>query len=88
VKLSFKQKCYALAWTIKAYCLNLYAEWRNARLNNKPRQWTAHRIGGGGVVPLGKVDRNGAIKAVAAMGGSVRFVDDEVAVIMYSDDTN
>ena len=73
-----------LYWFFRVYLSNLYIEWHNRRLENKRRPWTAHRIDGGGVVPLGNVSQEKAISKVSQFG-SVRFVDTECAVIMYSD---
>ena len=70
--------------TLVALVRNAHAEWSNSRLENKRRFWTAHRIDGGGVVPLGKVNQEQAITKVSQFG-SVRFVDTEVACIMYGD---
>jgi hypothetical protein len=69
---------------VRAIVLNAYIEFHNARLENSRRLWVAHRIDGGGVVPLGKVNQEKAIEKVSQYG-SVAFVDTEVAVIMYRD---
>jgi len=71
-------------WTVYAFAANLFIEWHNRRLENKRRSWVAHRIDGGGVVPLGRLNQSKAIDKVAQWG-SVVFVDTEVAVIMYRD---
>jgi hypothetical protein len=84
--MSLKQKLRIAGWTAYAYVRNRHAEWVNNRLENSRRPWTAHRIGGGGVVPLGRVTKDEAIAKVAQWG-SVRFVDVEVACIMFSDKT-
>jgi len=74
-------------WAFYAFIANLFIEWHNRRLETKRRLWVAHRIDGGGVVPLGKVNQDKAITKVSQFG-SVRFVDTEVAVIMYGDKSN
>lgn len=74
---------FAIA-TAKAFILNAYAEWRDARLEDKKRRWTAYRIGGGGVVPLGKVKQSIALEKVSLFG-SISYVDSSVAVIFYTD---
>ena len=79
----FKKLTIAV-WTVRVYFTNLYIEWHNSRLENSRRQWTAYKINGGGIVPLGKVNQSAAIDKVAQWG-SVAFVDSEVAVIMYRD---
>lgn len=69
---------------VRILFINLYIEWRNTCLENKPRRWTAVKTGGGGIVPLGKVSQKQAIANVTKFG-SIDFVDSEVAKIMYSD---
>lgn len=69
---------------LRAYLQNRYAEWRNDRLENKKRRWSAHKIGGGGVLPLGKVNQSAALQKVSIFG-SVAFVDTTVAIIFYHD---
>ncbi len=89
------KKLTILWWTVAAFVANLFPyllkvvreqhiEYSNTRLEKKRRRWEAHRIDGGGVVSLGKINQYKAIDKVAQFG-SVRFVDTEVAVIMYSD---
>jgi hypothetical protein len=77
-------KLKIFGWTVYAFVVNAWIEWRNDRLEKSRRRWTAHKIDGGGVVPLGKVSQEKAITKVSQFG-SVRFVDTEVACIMYSD---
>ena len=79
-----KQKLVTAYWTVRVFVNNLYVEFRNNLLERKRRKWTAYKIGGGGVVPLGKVDQETAISKVTKFG-SIAFVDPEVAVIFYSD---
>ncbi len=69
---------------VRALALNSYIEFHNSRLENSRRLWVAHRIDGGGVVPLGKLNQAKAIDKVAQWA-SVAYVDTEVAVIMYRD---
>lgn len=71
-------------WAVYAFFANLYIEWHNNHLENSRRHWTAHRIDGGGVVPLGRLSQSKAIDKVSQWG-SVAYVDPEVAVIMYRD---
>jgi len=80
------KKLNALRWAVYAFIANLFIEWHNRRLERKRRLWVAHRIDGGGVVPLGKLNQSKAIDKVAQWG-SVVYVDTEVAVIMYRDKT-
>lgn len=68
----------------KAFILNSYAEWRNTRLENSKRRWSAHKLGGGGVVPLGKVNQETAIEKTSLFGNVV-YVDTSVAIVFYSD---
>jgi len=82
--MEIKLKLRIAANTLVALVRNAHAEWNNNRLENSRRRWTAHRIDGGGIVPLGKVNQETAISKVAEWG-SIRFVDTEVACIMYSD---
>jgi len=79
-----KKKLSIAYWTVRAFVNNLYVEMRNNHLENSKRRWKAYKVGGGGVVPLGKVSQQDAIELVAKIG-SVDFVDTEVAVIFYSD---
>jgi hypothetical protein len=79
-----KKKFLLAYWTVRALALNTYIEWKNRRLETTRRKWQALKVGGGGVVPLGKVDQETAI-AKTAKFGSVSFVDTEVAVVFYSD---
>ena len=73
------------AWNfVRALALNAYIEWSNRRLETKRRNWQALKTGGGGIVPLGKVDQETAI-AKTTKFGSITFVDTEVAVVFYSD---
>ena len=69
---------------VRAFALNTYIELRNRRLETSRRKWHALKVGGGGVVPLGKVDQETAI-AKTAKFGSISFVDTEVATVFYSD---
>ena len=69
---------------VRALALNSYIEWKNRHLEMSRRNWRALKVGGGGVVPLGKVNQETAI-AKTAKFGSVSFVDTEVAVVFYSD---
>ncbi len=69
---------------VRALALNAFIEWKNRRLEMSRRQWRALKMGGGGVVPLGKVNQEKAI-AKTAKFGSVSYVDVEVAVVFYSD---
>lgn len=69
----------------RALLWNKYVDWRNHRLEHKRRHWTAYRINGGGVVPLGKISQSDAIDKCAKFG-SVRFVDSPCAVVFYADD--
>lgn len=79
------KKQFMLAyWTVRAFALNTYIELKNRRLETSRRKWQALKVGGGGVVPLGRVDQETAI-AKTAKFGSVSFVDTEVAVVFYSD---
>jgi len=91
-----KFKLYAI--TARALVLNYaasardrlasaYVDLHNSRLDKKKRDWTAVRVGGGGVVPLGKVSMKVALETVAKFG-VVQYVDKEVAYIMYSDKSN
>jgi len=64
-----------------------YVDLHNSRLDKKKRDWTAVRVGGGGIVPLGRVNMTEAREAVAKFG-VVQYVDKEVAYIMYSDKSN
>jgi hypothetical protein len=82
--LKIKSKLAYAYWFCHAFICNTYIGWHNSRLENSRRLWTAHRIDGGGVVPLGKLNQSKAIDKVAQWG-SVVFVDTEVAVIMYRD---
>jgi len=68
----------------KEFIFNSYADWRNRLLENRKRPWTAHKLGGGGVVPLGKVNQETAIQKVVLFG-SISYVDTSVACIFYSD---
>lgn len=68
----------------KTSIFNAYAVWRDTRLENKKRRWTAYRIGGGGVVPLGKVNQSMALQKVSLFG-SISYVDSSVACIFYTD---
>lgn len=79
-----KQKISIAYWTVRAFANNVYVEMRNTILENSKRRWKAYKVGGGGVVPLGKVSQADAI-ALATKIGTVDFVDTEVAVIFYSD---
>ena len=79
-----KQKLLTAYWTVRVFVNNLYVEYRNSRLERSKRKWTAHKVGGGGVVPLGKVNQETAISKVTRFG-NVSFVDTEVAVVFYSD---
>lgn len=79
-----KQKLIYAYWTVRAFANNAYVEMRNTLLENSKRRWKAYKVGGGGVVPLGKVSQKDAIAAAAKIG-NVDFVDTEVAVIFYSD---
>lgn len=73
------------AWhVVRGFALNYYIELRNRRLETKRRNWQALKVGGGGVVPLGKVDQETAI-AKSAKFGSIAFVDTEVAIVFYHD---
>jgi len=81
-----KAKLTYAYWTVRAFLNNAYVEFRNAALERRSRKWTAYKIGGGGVVPLGKVNQETAI-AKTCKFGQVAFVDTEVAVIFYSDKT-
>ena len=73
------------AWNfVRALALNAFIEWKNCRLETSRRKWQALKVGGGGVVPLGKVNQETAI-AKTAKFGSVSFVDTEVAIVFYSD---
>ena len=86
-KLTPKQKALAFLWAIKAFFLNLRVEISERRKQRRKQHWTALRIGGGGVVPLGRITRDQALYKVSKMGGSVRYVDDDYGKIMYADDT-
>lgn len=79
-----KAKLVYAYWTVRAFANNLYVEFRNRRLEKKRRPWTAHKVGGGGVVPLGRVSQENAISKVTRFG-SVSYVDTEVAIVFYSD---
>jgi hypothetical protein len=79
-----KSKLIYAYWTVRAFANNAYVEIRNTLLENSKRRWKAYKVGGGGVVPLGKVSQKDAI-AIASKIGTVDFVDTEVAVIFYSD---
>lgn len=79
-----KSKIVYAYWTVRAFANNAYVEMRNTLLENSKRRWKAYKVGGGGVVPLGKVSQKDAIAAAARIG-TVDFVDTEVAVIFYSD---
>lgn len=79
-----REKIRIIAWTVFVYFRNMHAEWSNARLEKKRRTWTAYKVAGGGVVPLGKVDQERAIDKVSQYG-SIVFVDTECAVIMFCD---
>lgn len=79
-----KQKLITAYWTVRAFANNAYVEMRNNWLENSKRKWTAYKMGGGGVVPLGKVSQSEAIAAATKIG-QVNYVDVEVAVIFYSD---
>jgi hypothetical protein len=81
-----KAKLTLAYWTARAFLNNAYVEFQNARLEKLRRKWTAYKIGGGGVVPLGKVNQETAIEKTCRFG-QVAFVDSEVAVIFYSDKT-
>ena len=79
-----KKKIAIAYWTVRAFLNNAYVEVRNTMLENSRRRWKAYKVGGGGVVPLGKVSQADAIAAASKIG-TVDFVDTEVAVIFYSD---
>lgn len=79
-----KAKLIYAYWFVRSFLNNAYVEVRNGRLEKRKRKWTAYKIGGGGVVPLGKVNQETAISKTCKFG-SVAFVDTEVAVIFYSD---
>lgn len=76
-----------LGLTAYAFVANLFIEWHNRRLESKRRRWTAHRVDGGGVVPLGRLSQSKAVDKVAQWG-SIVYVDPEVAAIMYRDKNN
>ena len=79
------KKKIVFAWHfVRAFALNSYIEFHNSRLEHSRRSWVAHRIDGGGVVPLGKLSQSKAIDKVSQWA-SIAFVDTEVAVIMYRD---
>lgn len=82
--LHIKDRLAVLGWTVRAFVHNLRAELSNRRLENKKRRWTAHKVGGGGVVPLGRVNQETAI-AKTTKFGSVSYVDTEVAIVFYGD---
>ena len=82
--MTIKSKCAFAFNFMRALILNFFIEWHNRRLENKRRHWTAHRIDGGGIVPLGKLSQSDAIDKLAQWG-SVVYVDTEVAVIMFRD---
>ena len=69
---------------VRALALNSYIEWKNHRLENSRRHWRALKVGGGGIVPLGKVNQETAITKTTKFG-SISFVDTEVAIVFYSD---
>ena len=69
------------------YRVELAERWKERRAARAKHVWTAHRIGGGGVVPLGRCSREKAIRKVAKMGGSVRYVDTDVGAVFYADDS-
>jgi len=77
------KKLKTLWWALYAFVVNFYIEWSNGRLERKRRPWVAYKVGGGGVVPLGRVSQERAIEKSARLG-SVSFVDTETAVIFYS----
>jgi len=79
-----KEKITIAYWTVRAFVNNAYVEFRNYSLEQRRRKWKAYKIGGGGVVPLGKVNQETAIEKTCRFG-QVAFVDSEVAVIFYTD---
>lgn len=66
----------------RAFINNALVEYRQHRSLKVRREWCAYKVGGGGVVPLGKVDQETAI-AKATKLGNVSFVDSDHAVIFY-----
>lgn len=78
------KKLVYLWWSLYVYVQRIFIECMNTRLERKRRKWVAHKIDGGGVVPLGKLNQSEAIDKVAQWG-NVAFVDTEVATIMYHD---
>ena len=79
-----KDRIRLWAWGAYALFHNFRVEWSNRRLENKRREWKAVKTGGGGLVPLGRLNQSEAIEKTARFG-SIDYVDTEVATIMFSD---
>lgn len=78
-----KSKLLTTFYFARAFLVNAYVEFQFSRIENAKRKWVAYRVGGGGVVPLGKCNQETAL-AKATKLGNVSFVDPEHAVIFYS----
>ena len=81
---TMKNKIVHASNFVRALALNAYIEWYNRRQETSRRKWQALKVGGGGVVPLGKVNQETAITKTAKFG-SIAYVDTEVATVFYSD---
>ena len=69
---------------LKARHHNRRVDRANSKLAKSKRPWQALRLGGGGIVDLGICNAEQARRKTAEFG-NVRFVDTEVAVVIYGD---
>ena len=77
---SLKRRWLVAKILVRNYCVGRYNAW----IEKRRFHYTAVKEGGGGVVPLGRVNMKEAREATAKFG-SVIYVDVEHHVVMFRD---